>query len=34
MTVRKKLAKLKSRATSSGGATVEAFFTLPFIGSL
>jgi len=34
VTVRKKLAKLKSRATGSGGATVEAFFTLPFIGSL
>ena len=34
VTVRKKLAKLKGRAPSSGGATVEAFFTLPFIGSL
>ncbi len=34
MTLQKKLAKLKSRVTSPKGETVEAFFTVPFIGSL
>jgi len=32
--VRKKLAKLKSRASSPKGEAVEAFFSVPFIGSL
>ena len=34
VTVRKKLDQLKGRASSSGGSSVETFFSLPFIGSL